>query len=161
MLALRSPYEKNRQLFLPLYNKKIERNLASRLRHIFIEQDWEKLAKTFWIKQALDILFGIFVDSEPVVLAPNAASLTSLLGSQVLPERPGMLMSSSSMEALDSIEDNQGMISFVQLVNQHSRFLNSARKTKVKILKKTVPLTCEDFLLDGVLRHKLSIFTDD
>lgn len=53
MLGLRSPSQATRRKFFQLYHKNIPNNLFERLKFILCVQNWERLAGTFWLKQAL------------------------------------------------------------------------------------------------------------
>lgn len=53
MLGLRSSSQDMRRQFFQIYNKTIPTPLFDRLHFLVCTQSWEKLAGTFWLKEAL------------------------------------------------------------------------------------------------------------
>ena len=53
MLGLRSVNSETRRKFFAIYNKNIPSSLFERLKFILCTQNWENLASTFWLKEAL------------------------------------------------------------------------------------------------------------
>ena len=53
MLGLRASTQDMRRKFFQIYNKSIPTPLFDRLQFLICTQSWEKLAGTFWLKEAL------------------------------------------------------------------------------------------------------------
>lgn len=53
MLGLRASSQDMRRKFFQIYNKSIPQPLFDRLQFLICTQNWEKLAGTFWLKEAL------------------------------------------------------------------------------------------------------------
>lgn len=53
MIGLRAQRPETRARFFALYDGAVGRRLFDRLRFIILEQDWERLSHTFWLKQAM------------------------------------------------------------------------------------------------------------
>ena len=53
MLGLRASSQDMRRKFFQIYNKTIPAPLFDRLQFLICTQSWEKLAGTFWLKEAL------------------------------------------------------------------------------------------------------------
>lgn len=53
MLGLRASSQEMRQKFFQIYNKTIPAPLFDRLHFLICTQNWERLAGTFWLKEAL------------------------------------------------------------------------------------------------------------
>lgn len=63
MMGLRSKDTSTRNRFFEIFNRDISYNLSDRLHYIFSTQNWEPMGNTFWIKQAIDLLFAV-IDAE-------------------------------------------------------------------------------------------------
>lgn len=58
LLGTRSSNPQIRSQFMKIFDRSISRKLFTRLNYMLGEQNWESMAHTFWIHQALDLLFG-------------------------------------------------------------------------------------------------------
>lgn len=67
-----------RERFCKLFDKSISTNPSIRIRYIFGSQNWEGLANHFWIRQALDLLFGSIISSSSLIEASSGEKLRSL-----------------------------------------------------------------------------------
>ena len=65
MLGLRASSQDMRRKFFQIYNKSIPQPLFDRLQFLICTQNWEKLAGTFWLKEAL---VGFILDRSLIVL---------------------------------------------------------------------------------------------
>lgn len=52
LIGLRAQKPETRQKFFALYNELVPKTIFDRLKYIFMDQDWERLSHTFWLKQA-------------------------------------------------------------------------------------------------------------
>ena len=52
LIGLRAQKPETRQKFFALYNDLVPKTIFDRLKYIFMDQDWERLSHTFWLKQA-------------------------------------------------------------------------------------------------------------
>ena len=52
-LGLRASDPATRGKFYRLWNKAIPPSLFERLKHVIVGQNWEEMANTFWLKQAV------------------------------------------------------------------------------------------------------------
>jgi hypothetical protein len=52
LIGLRAQKPDTRQKFFALYNELVPKTIFDRLKYIFMDQDWERLSHTFWLKQA-------------------------------------------------------------------------------------------------------------
>lgn len=53
LIGLRAQRPETRAKFFALYDGSVPRRLFDRLKYIILEQDWERLSHTFWLKQAM------------------------------------------------------------------------------------------------------------
>ncbi len=53
MLGLKATSQEMRRKFFQIYNRTIPTPLFDRLQFLICTQNWEKLAGTFWLKEAL------------------------------------------------------------------------------------------------------------
>ncbi|KAI9486745.1 MAG: hypothetical protein EXX96DRAFT_53394 [Benjaminiella poitrasii] len=63
--------------FMRVFDRSISRTLYTRLHYILGIQNWESLADTFWIHQALDMLFGA-VKVNPQTSVPHTLKIKSI-----------------------------------------------------------------------------------
>ncbi|KAI9356612.1 hypothetical protein BD770DRAFT_444067 [Pilaira anomala] len=84
LLGTRSENPQMRSQFMRVFDRSISRSLYSRLNYLLGVQNWESLSGTFWIHQALDMLFGaVKVNSQ--ITAPHTLKIKSIksIGSNV------------------------------------------------------------------------------
>ncbi|KAI9190433.1 transcription-associated protein 1 [Blastocladiella emersonii ATCC 22665] len=66
LLGLRAESPSTRKLFLDILNASLSGDVVTRLEYIFGMQNWEPLAPTYYIHQALDVLLGSIEMPKPV-----------------------------------------------------------------------------------------------
>ncbi|KAL8160447.1 hypothetical protein V2J09_001984 [Rumex salicifolius] len=79
MFGLRAKDPATRLKFFSLYHESLGRTLFARLQYIIQIQDWEALGDVFWLKQGLDLLLAMLVESQSVTLAPNSGRVPQLV----------------------------------------------------------------------------------
>ncbi|KAI8368238.1 uncharacterized protein BYT42DRAFT_123486 [Radiomyces spectabilis] len=72
LLGTRNSNPRIRTQFMRIFDRSVSRPLYTRLNYIFGVQNWESLASTFWLQQALDLLLNA------VKASPNLTSTHSL-----------------------------------------------------------------------------------
>lgn len=86
MMGLRYKDGGIRNKFFDILNKNINRlSVVERLKYIFSIHNWELMGSTFWIKQALDLIFFLISKEKPIKLAsfPYEFNITSLINSEI------------------------------------------------------------------------------
>ena len=73
MIGLRANDPAVRRRFFARYHAAIDTQLYARLHAIVGEQEWEAVASTFWLTQAVRLLLAVLKKEEPITLAPNSA----------------------------------------------------------------------------------------
>ncbi|KAL8143397.1 hypothetical protein V2J09_016429 [Rumex salicifolius] len=118
MLGLRAKDPEIRLKFFSLYHESLGKTLFARLQYIIQIQDWEALGDAFWLKQGLDLLLAMLVESQTVTLAPNSGRLPTLVAN-TLPD------SSAMQHQLTHINEppEATPLTFEGLVQKHARFL--------------------------------------
>lgn len=83
LLGTRNENPQIRSQFMRVFDRSISRTLYTRLNYILGVQNWESLSSTFWIHQALDVLFG-GVKVNPQITTAHALKIKSIksIGSQ-------------------------------------------------------------------------------
>jgi transformation/transcription domain-associated protein len=77
LLGCRNENPAIRAKFTKLFDASMGHSLATRLNYIMGVQNWESLANTFWLHQALDLLFGsVLIETQ--VSAPYALKVKSI-----------------------------------------------------------------------------------
>lgn len=66
LLGLRCKDIALRNRFFQIFNQSIEHSLLARMTHIFSVQNWEPLAHSFWIKQALELFLALVIVDVPL-----------------------------------------------------------------------------------------------
>ncbi|KAG2214450.1 hypothetical protein INT46_007375 [Mucor plumbeus] len=86
LLGTRNENPQIRSQFMRVFDRSISRTAYSRLNYILGVQNWESLSNTFWIHQALDMLFGA-IKVNPQILAPHTLKIKSIksIGNQAEP----------------------------------------------------------------------------
>ncbi|GAA5802218.1 hypothetical protein HPULCUR_007681 [Helicostylum pulchrum] len=85
LLGSRSENPQIRSQFMRVFDRSISRSLYTRLNYILGVQNWESLSSTFWIHQALDMLFGaVKVNSQ--ITEPHTLKIKSIrsIGNNVM-----------------------------------------------------------------------------
>lgn len=86
LLGTRNENPQIRSQFMRVFDRSISRTAYTRLNYILGVQNWESLSNTFWIHQALDMLFGA-IKVNPQILAPHTLKIKSIksIGNQAEP----------------------------------------------------------------------------
>ncbi|KAI7852465.1 hypothetical protein BDC45DRAFT_550494 [Circinella umbellata] len=77
LLGTRNDNPQIRTQFMRVFDRSIARTLYARLSYIIGVQNWEFLAQSFWLHQALDLLLGV-VKANPSVSLPHALKIKSI-----------------------------------------------------------------------------------
>ncbi|KAI7902282.1 uncharacterized protein BX663DRAFT_552217 [Cokeromyces recurvatus] len=106
----KNPYIRTQ--FMRVFDRSISHNLYTRLNYILGIQNWESLADTFWIHQALDMLFGA-VKINPQISAPHTLKIKSIksIGNQALEP--------TEMDVPNEVNE---------IINQHQSFLKALQE---------------------------------
>ncbi|KAI8880605.1 hypothetical protein K501DRAFT_224440 [Backusella circina FSU 941] len=110
LLGCRNENPSIREKFMKLFDASMGHSLATRLNYIMGVQNWESLANTFWLHQALDLLFGsVLIDTS--VSAPYALKVKPI---RIFADaQDTMLIDSAVPEAV------------TDLIQKHREFLKS------------------------------------
>ncbi|KAK9062066.1 hypothetical protein SSX86_019251 [Deinandra increscens subsp. villosa] len=125
--GLRAKDPETRMNFFSLYHESLQKTLFTRLQYIIQIQDWEALSDVFWLKQGLDLLLAILVESKPITLPPNSAKVTSLLAAGSLPEHSG----AQSMVTEGSEVAEDAPLTVDSLVSKHAKFMSEMSRLQV------------------------------
>ncbi|KAI9495464.1 hypothetical protein BDB00DRAFT_870320 [Zychaea mexicana] len=108
LLGTRSDNPQIRTQFMRVFDRSIARTLYGRLSYIIGVQNWEFLAQSFWLHQALDLLLGV-VKTNPSVTLPHTLKIKaiSIVGGQQQDDP-------MDVDVPDQVQ---------KLVSQHQKFL--------------------------------------
>ncbi|GFR40173.1 hypothetical protein Agub_g730, partial [Astrephomene gubernaculifera] len=79
MMGLRAADHNIRRRFFELYDNHVAANLYDRLSFVIVNQDWEAMSGSFWLKTALDLLLAALREDDLIMLAPNSSQVPPLL----------------------------------------------------------------------------------
>ncbi|CAL1526416.1 unnamed protein product [Lymnaea stagnalis] len=107
-----------RQKFLQTMERSIPRKVFDRLLYLMCSQNWENMGTYFWIKQALELILGVSLEttaiqsSSPMNLLPSAGSVITLADSLERAEFAALIKVKDEpmdVETLDSTKDEEDM----------------------------------------------------
>lgn len=114
LLGTRNPDPVLRAKFMDLFDANLPPSLASRLQYVVATQNWEPLANSYWINQALDLLLGA-VDAEELLLPDATFSAEvdpeSLCGLMATSKVGSTIVSARRLLHLDPVTSHQVWIS--------------------------------------------------
>ncbi|KAI8988247.1 hypothetical protein BDF20DRAFT_910766 [Mycotypha africana] len=117
LLGARNDNPEIRSQFMKLFDDSIDKSLPTRLNYILGVQNWEPLSTSFWIHQALDLLFGC-MQIDTSVSTPYTLKVKSI----------NIFVNDSSNEKMDiDVSEDVRM-----LVESHQSFLKEMQKTDVQ-----------------------------
>ena len=93
MAGLKSQEPQLRLKFFNLYHSSVKRDPVGRLNYILSKQDWEHLAESLWIRQAVQLLLAIVARSDPIVSSDANLKFPSL----VTRDAPGFQISDEDL----------------------------------------------------------------
>ena len=117
LLGTRNENPLIRAQFMKIFNDSIGQTLPARLNYILGVQNWEPLANSFWLHQALDLLVGS-VDIDTQVSAPYTLKV-----------KPIGIFANNSGDETDMKIDVPESIS--NIVKEHRRFLKNLQSIQV------------------------------
>ena len=102
-----------RQRFMDIFDKSLQKTISARLLYIIVSQNWDTLNDSFWLSQAIQLIFGAVEMGAMIQLDEDDFTLTS----------PAQLFGVSRN---DSRKDNMMLDhQFENFMNDHRRFYNS------------------------------------
>ncbi|CEG78709.1 hypothetical protein RMATCC62417_13277 [Rhizopus microsporus] len=109
-----------RSQFMRVLDRSLNRTLHTRLNYILGVQNWESLADSFWIHQALDLLLGaIHANSQLSFSHVLTAMSINAAGSEDEPQT-----SETSVEIKNTIEEHQQFLQSLQQYTIHNIIVN-------------------------------------
>lgn len=110
LIGTRARNTEIRNEFLSMFDRSLHRLIHARLNYVLGEQNWESLAESFWLAQALHLLFGSIEEDENVYL-----------DSQSFRTRPSHALEVSGSKYKDLIGDDD----LEDLISQCRSFISS------------------------------------
>lgn len=130
-----------RNRFMTLFTNSISRNVSNQLRYILGVQNWESVADTFWIQQALVLLLGSVVRDRYISQISSSCRVTPNTNSMALLDQPAKpLANADQAQAVETI------------VAEHASFLDGLSQLQVDNL--LLPLK-ELILADNETAHRM------
>ncbi|CAO3646013.1 unnamed protein product [Mucor fragilis] len=118
LLGTRNDNPHIRSQFMRVFDRSISRTTYTRLNYILGVQNWESLSNTFWIHQALDMLFGA-IKINPQVMTLHTLKIKSI-------QSIGPLQTDATMD-----EDMDVPSELKAIVQQHQAFLKELQTSDV------------------------------
>ncbi|MCJ1335959.1 hypothetical protein MMC09_001233 [Bachmanniomyces sp. S44760] len=107
-----------RNRFMTIFDRSLTRSANARLIYVLTSQNWETLAETFWLSQAIQLIMGSIEMGSPAQLHPEDFRMMS-------PAR-----------VFDPVHSNRGDLmlddKFEDLMANHKRFYNSIADVKIR-----------------------------
>ena len=102
-----------RQRFMDIFDKSLQRTISSRLLYILVSQNWDTLNESFWLSQAIQLIFG----------AVEMGSIVQLHEDDFTMMSPAQIFGISRTDSRkdDMMLDHQ----FENFMGDHRRFYNS------------------------------------
>ncbi|CEP07551.1 hypothetical protein [Parasitella parasitica] len=121
LLGTRSDNPAIRARFIKLFDSSIGQSLPARLNYILGVQNWEPLAHSFWLHQALDLLVAS-VDIDTRVSAPYTLKVKSV---SIFASSSGLQQDTNTMR--EDVPEN-----IASIVREHRTFLKSLQGIRVR-----------------------------
>ena len=107
-----------RNRFMTIFDRSLTRSANSRLIYVLTSQNWDTLSDSFWLSQAIQLIFGSIEMGLPAQLHPDDFKMIP----------PGQLFESKENSKEDLILDDK----FEDLILSHKRFYTSLGDVKIR-----------------------------
>ena len=109
-----------RERFMQIFDKSLAKNITTRLMYIIVAQNWDTLNDSFWLSQALQLIFGAIETGASVKLHDDDFKLPSPSQLFDVPRKGG------------STDDVMLDDRFEEFFGEHRRFYNSVAEVKAR-----------------------------